>query len=394
MLHALPADVQARLQAQGAHSNLGLQQQHPQQQSDRSHPSRTAALLLDVEARDPRTTSQVVLQLLSFRPAAAAGTVTSFLTSSLCRMYFTLQFYKSGPVVTDTCLLAASPQGGGHDGAAGMQSPDTFLLLPQQQGGGCARAGAGVVLKFSVDGSRPSELLPGQDPLQAAADAHLAFCRFLVSHKLAVDLWNGDSLLQVLTHAFMAILVAGRTCSAFFACEDSRCAHGHASRVCYEIADTHTSLLTVWLLLQLGSCTADLSGLLRQGRDLSDLLLELPVLRGPPDRQPGSTGPGPAAPALAPSQPTSKPQGPVQLGTLVLRLINMGQEPGHVAGAGAADAAASTPGTPSNKVSTCSSMFFWQIAQHVPVALMCVEAQDAAQRFVAAWGQTDMFFVV
>lgn len=204
MLLALPADVQARLQAQGARSNVGLQQQHPQKQSDRSHPNRTAALLLDVEARDPRTASQVVLQLLSFRPAATAGTVASFLPSSLCRMFFTLQLYKSGPVVTDTCLLAASPQGqhmqgGGHDGAAGMQSPDTFLLLLQQQGGGGARAGAGVVLKFTVDGSRPSELLPGQDPLQAAADAHLAFCRFLVSHKLAVDLWDGDSLLQVLT---------------------------------------------------------------------------------------------------------------------------------------------------------------------------------------------------
>lgn len=168
--------------------------------------------------------------------------------------------------------------------------------------------------------------------------------------------------------------------------------HGHASRVCYEIADTHTALLTVWLLLQLGSCTADLSGLLRQGRDLSDLLLELPVLRGPPDRQPGSTRP--AAPALAPSQPTSRPQGPVQLGTLVLRLINMGQEPGHVAGAGAADAAASTPGTPSNKVSTCCSMFLWQNAQLVPVVLMCLEAQDVAQRFEAAWGQPDMLFVV
>jgi nephrocystin-4 len=200
MMHALPAGVQARLQAQAALSNLSLHQQ----QSNRSHPSRTAALLLDVEARGPRTASKVVLQLLSFRPASTPGAATSLLPSNLHRLYFTLQFYKSGPVVTDTCLLAASPQGQHmQGGAAGVQSPDTFLMLPQQQGAGGAPAGAGVVLKFSVDGSAPSELLPGQDPLQAAAAAHLAFCRFLVSHKLAVDLWDGDSLLQVWVDALL-----------------------------------------------------------------------------------------------------------------------------------------------------------------------------------------------
>jgi hypothetical protein len=53
------------------------------------------------------------------------------------------------------------------------------------------------VLKFQVDGSRPSELLPGQDPVQAAAEAHMALCKYLVNHKLAVDVWDGDSLLQV-----------------------------------------------------------------------------------------------------------------------------------------------------------------------------------------------------
>jgi hypothetical protein len=73
----------------------------------------------------------------------------------------------------------------------------TFVLLPQQNHGGSTPAGAGLVLKFSLDGSRPSEVLPGQDPVQAAAQAHQAFCKYLVSHKLSVDVWDADSLLQV-----------------------------------------------------------------------------------------------------------------------------------------------------------------------------------------------------
>lgn len=201
MTHALPSDVQARLQAQAALGNLSLQQRPPQQPPHADN-SRMSALLLDVEARDPRTASNLVLQLLAFRPTAGPAAAMN-LPSSLSSLYFTLQFYKSGPVVTNTFLLAASPQGQhthaqGLDAAAsaGSHGPSTFVLLPQQQGG-TAPAGAGVVLKFSVDGSRPSELLPGQDPVQAAAQAHVAFCKYLISHKLAVDVWDGDSLLQV-----------------------------------------------------------------------------------------------------------------------------------------------------------------------------------------------------
>ena len=185
-----------------------------------------AALMLEVEARDPRTTSDVVLQLLALRPAAAGpGAVALQLPSGLGSVYFTLQFYKSGPVVTRTCLLAASASGNGQQeqqlqqtqrqqplqggyaagwGAAGAasgstQGPGTLMLVPsQQQGAGPGSASAaGLVLKFQVDGSRPSELLPGQDPAQSAAEAHMAFCKYLVNHQLAVDVWDGDSLLQV-----------------------------------------------------------------------------------------------------------------------------------------------------------------------------------------------------
>jgi hypothetical protein len=212
MTHTLPADIQARLQAQAALGSLSLQQrmQHSQPQLRAGHSSRMTTLMLDAEARDPRTASDIVLQLLAFRPAAAPGAAMQ-LPSSLSSVYFTLQFYKSGPVVTDTCILAASPhgqhtQGIGADGNAGMQGLSTFMLLPQQQPHGSSAAGAGVVLKFSVDGSRPSELQAWQDPVQAAADAHVAFCKYLVSHKLALDVWDGESLLQV-SQASLALFV-------------------------------------------------------------------------------------------------------------------------------------------------------------------------------------------
>ncbi len=87
---------------------------------------------------------------------------------------------------------------GGAAAAGSGQGPSTLMLLPQQQGTGPSSGPtAGLVLKFQVDGSRPSELLPGQDPAQAAGEAHVVFCRYLLGHKLAVDVWDGESLLQV-----------------------------------------------------------------------------------------------------------------------------------------------------------------------------------------------------
>lgn len=94
------------------------------------------------------------------------------------------------------------------------------------------------------------------------------------------------------------------------------------------------------VVLQVGSCTTDLAGLLRQGRDLSDLLLELPLLKH-------SSEAGASTGALQPSQMQ-------QLGTLVLRLINVGKQPSNTAStvlAGPAAGVLTTPGTPGKKVS-------------------------------------------
>ena len=97
------------------------------------------------------------------------------------------------------------------------------------------------------------------------------------------------------------------------------------------------------VVLQVGSCTTDLTGLLRQGRDLSDLLLELPLLKHG-DEAGVSAG--------------RTQQAQVQLGTLVLRLINVGKQPSNTTSSAAADAGTvpATPGTPGKKVSLAACL--------------------------------------
>jgi hypothetical protein len=56
-------------------------------------------------------------------------------------------------------------------------------------------SGAGVVLKYQLDTG--SDQLPCQNPGAAAFEGHMAFCRYLATHTLAIDVWDADSLLQV-----------------------------------------------------------------------------------------------------------------------------------------------------------------------------------------------------
>jgi hypothetical protein len=119
-------------------------------------------------------------------------------------MYFTTQFYNFGPVVTEPCLLAAGE--GGQDAAALQQQQQlyagpntaagsqTYVLQPTKQ---VQRSGAGLVFKYNIDGSAASQLMSGQAPAQAAFDSHMAFCSYLAKHRLAIDVWDADSLLQV-----------------------------------------------------------------------------------------------------------------------------------------------------------------------------------------------------
>lgn len=82
---------------------------------------------------------------------------------------------------------------------------------------------AGVVLKYVVDGTA-EPVSSGQTTEQAAYEANMQLCQYLASKKLSIDVWDGESLLQV------------------------------------------------------GTASLDLPQLLRQGREFAELLIEVPIL--------------------------------------------------------------------------------------------------------------------
>jgi hypothetical protein len=93
------------------------------------------AAALAAEAADVRTVSEVVLQLLAFRLAAAvpessAGVHITKAPAAAAvprSLRFTLAFYDAGQTVTQTCLLTQTDGGGGGGGV------DTYVLVPQDK---------------------------------------------------------------------------------------------------------------------------------------------------------------------------------------------------------------------------------------------------------------------
>jgi hypothetical protein len=123
--------------------------------------------------------------------------------------------------------------------------------------------------------------------------------------------------------------------------------------------------------VQLGTCSINLQGLLRQGQELSELLLEVPLLQASSNSPTTASAADTAAlqdTAAAAQhgagrqmagQQQQQQQQPMQLGHLVVRLINIGREPSNtsarVQSFDAAEAAAG-PGTPGKKVSLTHRM--------------------------------------
>lgn len=154
MGQALPTDVQALLRRSAAAAGsprkrpAGLRDQYAADGTSTLSP-----LVMDIEARDPRTASDVVLQLLAFRPTDSPEAAAQ-LPAALSSLYFTLQFYHFSPVASEPCLLSGSDgtstaSGGmsagvgalgqqygqqlsGQEAAAGTTSL-TFILQPVKQ---------------------------------------------------------------------------------------------------------------------------------------------------------------------------------------------------------------------------------------------------------------------
>lgn len=114
MSDALPADVQSLLRRKPAVAS----------------PQITAPLALDIEARDPRMASDIILQMLAYKPTPQ-GVPNA--PQALTCLYFTLQFYHFPPFTTEPALLASA--------ASGESGDDAHILLPMNQVG---RAACGV----------------------------------------------------------------------------------------------------------------------------------------------------------------------------------------------------------------------------------------------------------
>eukprot|EP00878_Enallax_costatus_P044581 GHUV01053255.1.p1 GENE.GHUV01053255.1~~GHUV01053255.1.p1 ORF type:complete len:274 (+),score=93.29 GHUV01053255.1:1430-2251(+) len=125
--------------------------------SDPQPVNRLSPKAMDVEARDPHTASDIVLQVLAFRPTADPE-AAALLPASLKSLYFSFQFYKFGPLVTEPCLLAAdnSAAAAEHDVAVGMVGRQhTYVLVPSKQVGtgtllACCDAVVAAVLAVEV----------------------------------------------------------------------------------------------------------------------------------------------------------------------------------------------------------------------------------------------------
>lgn len=135
------------------------------------------------------------------------------------------------------------------------------------------------MLKYSVDGGM-EPTASGASPQQAAHDAHVGFCTFLAAKSLHVDVWDGESLLQVC--AALQFMLAAHWCRCSFqnaipSLHNAVCVglllHGYNAVDCW--CPFHLFYVPH---VQVGSVAVDLQAMLRQGRDFSELLLELPVM--------------------------------------------------------------------------------------------------------------------
>ncbi|GIL84279.1 hypothetical protein Vretimale_15928 [Volvox reticuliferus] len=238
MLDALPADVQAILRRRGP-------------------PRGPSAMPYDlaIEARDPRVASDIVVQFLAYRHHDTLNA-----PANLKSLYLTFQFYHFPPTTSEVGFLVPIRL---EDDAV----DSTSVIVPSDP----AKKGAGLVLKFEVDGG--TEPVPsGQTAQQAGFEAAMAFAQYLAHKTLHLDVWDGESLLQ------------------------------------------------------LGTASVDLQPLLRQGRDFSELLVEVPILDQAavaPSLQ-GQTFAEAAYNANTGQNDTKATV--ISKGSIVLRILNLGRD--------------------------------------------------------------------
>ncbi|GMH42847.1 hypothetical protein BSKO_10766 [Bryopsis sp. KO-2023] len=165
---------------------------------------RSCPIDLGIESQDARTISDVVFQFLAVKTANCLNS-----PQNMASVYFTYQLYDFPPTATKPAILQDGPNG---DPAVKTLKSTTGRIR-----------GAGVVLKYAVEVS-PSITDVAPDPYSVQHDRHVHFCNYLAGRSLVVDVWEGESMLQI------------------------------------------------------GSVTIKLDSLLRQGRQFNEQCMELPIL--------------------------------------------------------------------------------------------------------------------
>ena len=270
--------TRARLHAAGADATLppdvrlALRAGAAADQARRAHPSgRKARVDLAKEHADMRAVNEVIVQFLAYRRLDALNAGAGDFRDA----HFTFHFFDFPASTSRSCALVPA------DAAAGepqLLVPEGAAREPMDPNASAASAGsvasrAGEAwFKFAVDGA-------GNGAGDAECEDHEAmharrkrFVHYIANEQLHVDVWDGRSLMQ----------------------------HG--------------------------TCAIDLDGLLRQGRESAEVIVEASVVdhreATARERDAGAR----RRAALGAAKGTDEPAG-VARGKLLVRLINVGRRP-------------------------------------------------------------------
>ena len=270
--------TRARLHAAGADATLppdvrlALRAGAAADQARRAHPSgRKARVDLAKEHADMRAVNEVIVQFLAYRRLDALNAGAGDFRDA----HFTFHFFDFPASTSRSCALVPA------DAAAGepqLLVPEGAAREPMDPNASAASAGsvasrAGEAwFKFAVDGGGAGAGDAECEDHEAMHARRKRFVHYLANEQLHVDVWDGRSLMQ----------------------------HG--------------------------TCAIDLDGLLRQGRESAEVIVEASVVdhREATARE-RDAGAGRRA-ALGAAKGTDEPAG-VARGKLLVRLINVGRRP-------------------------------------------------------------------
>ena len=138
---------------------------------------------VSLEARDLRVQSEVILQLAAYKSHDAFNVPTSLKT-----LYFTFQFFDFPPTTTERLSL------GGADGA---EFGEAMRLLTRQAAAGGDASVSGLLLKYLVGGGSKGAVVDDRAESEEAQARRMGFCHYLKNRALSIDVFDGESLLQI-----------------------------------------------------------------------------------------------------------------------------------------------------------------------------------------------------